>query len=216
MAKQVAHELRNPLTPMSLMIQNFKRKFNPNDEDIVEKVNSLSDSLIQQIEVISSISNSFSDFAKLPNRKDKLIDLVEETKNVILIFDEKINFKTSHQQINYLIDEVYFNRILTNLLKNAIQSIDDNKIVSISVNLFKNTDFIELIVEDNGSGIPEEIQSQVFFPKFTTKTSGMGLGLSMVKKIVEEYNATITFETKINVGTKFIIKFPLQSVLNVN
>ncbi|MCB9202242.1 MAG: GHKL domain-containing protein [Flavobacteriales bacterium] len=208
MAKQVAHEVRNPLTPMSLMVQDFRRKFDSNDPDIKQKVDNLCSSLTQQIEVISSISNSFSDFAKLPDRDDKMIDLIEETKNIIRVFGEDILFTSSNDEIFYLIDEVYYNRVITNLLKNAFQAVEEGVEAIVLVDIQGIGKEVVIRVKDNGCGISKELLTRIFEPKFTTKSSGMGLGLPMVNKIIQEYGGSIICKSKVGEGSEFVIELP--------
>lgn len=210
MAKQVAHEIKNPLTPMRLTVQSFQRKFDPSAEDIHTKVNEYSNTLIQQIDTMSSIASAFSNFAKMPAQQKEQLNVVHVVKLALDIFNEGyINFEPETEEIIANFDRTQLIRVVTNLVKNGIQAIpketDNPKIL---VKVFTNGSDVNITVEDNGSGITDENKPKVFEPKFTTKTSGMGLGLAMVKNIVETYDGSITFTSKYGEGTIFTVAFP--------
>ena len=208
-ARQVAHEIKNPLTPMKLMIQSYMRKFQSNDQDLVDRTYRTSEILMQQIETIESIADAFSDFAKMPSRKDDIIDLVDIVNNTLEIFPiEHISFTFSKPVMYMMFDKQYLNRIITNLVKNAFQAVPNNRKPNISVDLSLDKGSLFITVEDNGVGISEEAKKDIFKPRFTTKSSGSGIGLSMVKKIVEDYDGIIRFDSNENLGTKFIIQLP--------
>ena len=209
MAKQVAHEIKNPLTPMRLTVQSFERKFNPEDENIREKLAEYSKTLIQQIDVMSSIASAFSDFAKMPSQKKEKIDVVKVVKLALEIFGEKyISYLPKEKQIFANLDKTQLIRIVTNLVKNAIQAIDKEEKPLIEVKVFSEKDSVKIIVSDNGKGIEEDVKALIFEPKFTTKSSGMGLGLPMIKNIIEAYEGTISFTSKIGFGTVFTVILP--------
>ncbi len=208
-AKQVAHEVKNPLTPMRLMLQNYMRKFDVNDPNLEEKTMRTTNILLQQIDTISAIAEAFSDFAKMPSRKDAKIDVVDVIKNALYVFPlEFIEFNYSPNIIMMTFDKQYLNRIITNITKNAFQSIPKSRIAKVKVDVFLVDGFLHITIQDNGNGIPIESQDSIFVPKFTTKNSGMGIGLPMVKKIIDDYDGTIRFETEIFVGTTFYILIP--------
>jgi len=210
MAKQVAHEIKNPLTPMKLSVQNFKLKFNPNDPKIQDKMEDFSDTLVQQIDVLSSISTAFSHFAELPAQKNENIDIISTTKLALEIFNEQnIIFQSKLGSLNVKIDRTNLIRVITNLVKNAIQAtenIKDSKII-VSVKKLRNKAIIE--IEDNGDGIPRKNRDKIFEPKFTTKSKGMGLGLSIIKNLVTNYNGKIDFVSKKG-KTIFKIELPIH------
>ena len=209
MAKQVANEIKNPLTPMRLTVQSFERKFNPEDENIREKLAEYSKTLIQQIDVMSSIAYAFSDFAKMPSQKKEKIDVVKVVKLALEIFGEKyINYLPKEKEIFANLDKTQLIRIVTNLVKNAIQAIDKEEKPLIEVKVFSEKDSVKIIVSDNGKGIEEDVKALIFEPKFTTKSSGMGLGLPMIKNIIEAYEGTISFTSKIGFGTVFTVILP--------
>ena len=209
MAKQVAHEVKNPLTPMKLMMQNFERKFDPNDPNVTAKVKNLSEVVICQIDVISRVASAFSEFAQLPQKNDEEISLNKEVKNVLMIFsDENIFVHANHDNIMMKIDKDYMARIITNLVTNASQAKADDRKSVINVDLEKIEKRIRITVQDNGVGISEDKISKIFDPNFTSKNSGMGIGLTMVKRMVEDYNGTITVVSEPDKGATFTISMP--------
>lgn len=209
MAKQVAHEIKNPLTPMRLTIQSFQRKFNPEDEDIHQKIDEYSKTLIQQIDTMSAIAEAFSNFAKMPAQKNETLNIVEVIRLALDIFNEGyIDFTTEKEEIIANFDRTQLIRVVTNLVKNAIQASASNEKPDIKVTVNDIGNSVKIIVSDNGIGIKRENKAKIFEPKFTTKTSGMGLGLGMVKNIVETYNGSITFTSEEDKGTIFTITLP--------
>ena len=209
MAKQVAHEIKNPLTPMRLTIQSFQRKFNPEDEDIHQKIDEYSKTLIQQIDTMSAIAEAFSNFAKMPAQKNETLNIVEVIRLALDIFNEGyIDFTTEKEEIIANFDRTQLIRVVTNLVKNAIQASASNEKPDIKVTVNDIGNSVKIIVSDNGIGIKPENKAKIFEPKFTTKTSGMGLGLGMVKNIVETYNGSITFTSEEDKGTIFTITLP--------
>lgn len=211
MAKQVAHEIKNPLTPMRLSVQSFERKFDPQDPDIIKKVQEYSKTLIQQIDTMSSIASAFSNFAKMPAQQNEMLNVVEVVKIVLDIFTEDyISFQAEEEEIIAKFDRTQLIRVVTNLVKNATQAIPDDKHPRVEVSVFSQEQWVVITVKDNGIGISEENKYKIFEPKFTTKSSGMGLGLAMVKNIVETYQGNITFTSQLGVGTTFKVSFPKE------
>jgi len=212
MAKQVAHEIKNPLTPMRLSVQSFQRKFNPEDENIHQKVNEYSNTLIEQIDTMSSIASAFSNFAKMPAQKKEVLNVAHIVKLALDIFNEHyITFYPEDEEIIAKFDRTQLIRVVTNLVKNGIQAIPEDSInPKIEVRVFSKGDMVNITVEDNGAGISDINKPKVFEPKFTTKTSGMGLGLAMVKNIVETYDGSITFTSQEGIGTTFTVTFPKE------
>ena len=209
MAKQVAHEIKNPLTPMRLSVQSFQRNFDKNDPDIQHKVDEYSNTLINQIDTMSSIASAFSNFAKMPAQQNETLNVPKIVKLALDIFNEKyIEFKCEKEEILAKFDRTQLIRVITNLVKNATQALKDIENPHILVMVEEEEETVCVSISDNGSGISEENKSKVFEPKFTTKSSGMGLGLAMVKNIVETYNGSISFVSKQNKGTIFNVRFP--------
>ena len=211
MAKQVAHEIKNPLTPMRLTVQSFQRKFDSDDPNIDSKIEEYSNTLIQQIDTMSNIASAFSSYADMPAQQNETLNVVKITKLALDIFNENhIYFFAKEKQIIATLDRTQLIRIITNLVKNSLYAIEQRKPETplVEVSVFTQEDAICITVSDNGVGISEEHKSKVFEPKFTTKTSGMGLGLAMVKNIVETYHGKISFTSEENKGTVFTVRFP--------
>jgi nitrogen fixation/metabolism regulation signal transduction histidine kinase len=211
MAKQVAHEIKNPLTPMRLTVQSFERKFNPDDENIKEKLAEYSQTLIQQIDVMSSIASAFSDFAKMPSQKRERINVVSVVKLALDIFNEDyISYLPSEDEIYANLDKTQLIRIVNNLVKNATQAADKEENPLIEVKVISDAKNVTILVSDNGKGIPDDVKDLIFEPKFTTKTSGMGLGLGMIKNIIEAYDGSISFTSRVGEGTVFTVILPKE------
>jgi len=209
MAKQVAHEIKNPLTPMRLTVQSFQRKFDAKDPNIRDKINEFSKTMIQQIDTMSSIASAFSNFAKMPTQKREELNVVEVVKHALDIFTEDyISYFPQQEKIVAELDKTQLIRVVTNLVKNATHALADVENRKIEVTVEEDVHDVRIVVADNGKGISDEDKVKIFEPKFTTKSSGMGLGLPMVKNIVEAYNGTIGFTTKLNKGTVFNIVLP--------
>lgn len=213
MAKQVAHEIKNPLTPMRLTVQSFQRKFDPQRPDIVQKLDEYSKTLIQQIDTMSSVASAFSSFASMPAQQNETLNVVKIVQLALEIFNEP--YITYHADEPYIItrmDRTQLIRIITNLVKNATQAISPEKTDPlVEVRVYREGDMAKISVKDNGKGVSMENKSRIFEPKFTTKTSGMGLGLGIIKNIVENYHGTITFESQVGVGTEFLVTLPITT-----
>lgn len=211
MAKQVAHEIKNPLTPMRLTVQSFQRKFDPNATDLKQKLSDYTKTLIQQIDTMSSVASAFSNFASMPAQQNETLNVVEVVNFSLDIFNEDyIKFESDAEEIITIMDRTQLVRIITNLVKNAIQSLPENQIEkSILVAVHRLENRVNITVKDNGIGIEAENSTRIFEPKFTTKSSGMGLGLGIIKNIIENYKGTITFESKLDTGTTFTVSLPI-------
>jgi nitrogen fixation/metabolism regulation signal transduction histidine kinase len=211
MAKQVAHEIKNPLTPMRLTVQSFQRKFDTNDPELKQKLNDYSKTLIQQIDTMSSVASAFSNFASMPAQQNETLNVVNIVEMTLDIFNEDyIVFESDEKSIISKMDRAQLIRIITNLVKNAIQSIPENQVEkSVLVSVKKQDNNVLILVKDNGIGIEPDNIDRIFEPKFTTKNSGMGLGLGIIKNIIENYKGTITFETEFGKGATFIVSLPI-------
>jgi len=211
MAKQVAHEIKNPLTPMRLTVQSFQRRFNPEDANIKQKLNDFSESLIQQIDTMSSVASAFSNFASMPAQQNEVLNVVEVVELTLDIFNEDyIVFESQEKEIISKMDRTQLIRVITNLVKNATQAIpkeQKNKLVLVTIKKIANE--VVITIKDNGSGVEKHNFNNIFEPKFTTKSSGMGLGLGIIKNIIENYKGTITFETEFGKGTTFTVTLPI-------
>ncbi|MBM3160049.1 MAG: HAMP domain-containing histidine kinase [Bacteroidetes bacterium] len=214
MAQQVAHEIKNPLTPMKLSIQQLMRVYDPNKPDMTDRVKQMMGSLIEQIDGLSRIANEFSNFAKMTLPLREKNDIVVIIQNCISVFhvETNINFEffTYSPKIEVSIDKGQWIQVMNNLLNNAIQATVGTENAKISVRLTLNEKKLIIEVEDNGMGIKDEIKGRIFAPHFTTKSTGSGIGLSVVKQIVEFHQAEIEFQSKLGVGTIFRITLPLN------
>ena len=214
MAKQIAHEIKNPLTPMKLSIQHLLRSWEKNDTNFDEKLAKVSKTLIDQIDTLSSIATEFSIFAQMPKATERKINLITKIESIVQLFRNNENFEIETEFNN--LAEIYINadkeqisRVFINLIKNATQAIPDGLAGKIKVEIKSDNNFVCTSITDNGTGIPIEIQNKLFIPSFTTKGSGSGLGLAIVKNIITNANGKIWFETLPGKGTTFFVEFPL-------
>jgi two-component system, NtrC family, nitrogen regulation sensor histidine kinase NtrY len=210
MAKQVAHEIKNPLTPMKLSIQHFEMTADPSSADFKDRLKGMSRNLVEQIDVLSNIASEFSSFAKLPDAKMEEIDLIKTLETTSSLYQNEIDieFNIGIENIPLKADKDQLTRVFNNLIKNAIQACDNDGKLTISID---KLDFdqgkVVVTFKDNGHGIDDETSKKIFVPNFTTKNSGSGLGLAMVKSILEQMGASIAFESEVGVGTTFKIEF---------
>ncbi len=214
MAKQIAHEINNPLTPMKLSIQHLKRAYDNKSERFDEYMEKISRSLVEQIDTLSSIATEFSNFAKMPAAQNQQIDLIAKINNVVPLFAVDENKRAFHTDFHGLTtasiyaDKEQISRVFINLIKNALQAIPKDRQAEIYIDVLKINRILWVRIKDNGMGIPDEMQEKIFRPNFTTKSSGMGMGLAIVRNIIESAGGTINFKTKQGVGTTFIISLP--------
>ncbi len=209
MAKQVAHEIKNPLTPMRLTVQSFQKNSGFKSEDEKLKLNDFCEVLIEQIDTMSNVATSFSDFATLPKTQLEKTDIVEATKKVVEIFEQNnITLETSNENIFVKLDKEQWIRVMTNLIKNSIQSIPHDRESNIQVKIIESTKKVKIIVSDNGLGVSNKNREKIFEPKFTTKSDGMGLGLGIVRSIINSHRGKISYKSKNNKGTDFTISLP--------
>ena len=214
MAKQIAHEIKNPLTPMKLNIQLLKKSWDDKTPDWESRFEKFSKIMIEQIDSLSKIASEFSDFAKMPKANNEIIDIVSIIENTVVLYQENkqtINFiNHENSQCFIFADRTQILRVFNNLVKNAVQAISDNESGKIDINISKENDNFIIKISDNGIGILDEQKEKIFSPNFTTKTGGMGLGLAMVKSIVESYKGKIWFESKRGEGTTFFVTLPVS------
>jgi two-component system, NtrC family, nitrogen regulation sensor histidine kinase NtrY len=212
MARQVAHEIKNPLTPMKLSIQYLQKAILNGSPDVKELTSNMALTLIEQIDQLSKIASDFSQFANIGNAKMEKIDLREVVESVTRLYathpELEINFTPSLGVAPVMADRVQMNRLLTNLLQNAVEAGNDRR-VHVTIAIEQQEDKILLSVQDDAGGIPESMQVNIFTPNFTTKSSGTGLGLAICKGIVEKANGTIWFETTEGGGTSFFVSLPM-------
>ncbi len=215
MAKQIAHEINNPLTPMKLNVQHLYRAWVDKNERFDEYIERISRTLIDEIDNLSAIATEFSNFAKMPTASNQEIELITKINNAVNLFtNDNVEFIINYNKINKLYiyaDKEQISRVFINLFNNAIQSVEKGIKPVIKIELNAVEGFVTVKVSDNGKGIPKEIQEKLFMPNFTTKSSGMGLGLAIVKNIVDTAGGSISYETDGRKGTAFIITLPVYS-----
>jgi len=220
MARQVAHEIKNPLTPMKLSIQYLQKAIDNNSANVKEMASSVARTLVEQIDHLSKIASDFAQFANIGNPKKEVFDLHEMLYSLVSLYEttENLLFKwvPVHHKIHVFADKTQLNRLFTNLLQNALEACVNKTRRVISVSEEVKEDSIIVKVTDNGEGIPLEMQSKIFIPNFTTKSSGTGLGLAMSKTIVEQAKGKIWFETVEGEGTTFYVELPILRATQAN
>ncbi|MBN1158922.1 MAG: GHKL domain-containing protein [Bacteroidales bacterium] len=213
MAKQIAHEIKNPLTPMKLSVQHLQRTWKDNKENFDEYLEKFTKTLIEQIDNLSFIASEFSNFAKMPKASSTNISLVKAIRSALSLFSNTenvdIEFQPEKDDVRVYADQEQLARAFINLIKNAIQAIPENQKGRIEIKMEVKGSTAIVSIKDNGKGMSEEIQQKLFTHSFTTKSSGMGLGLSITKNIIESFQGNITFKTEVNVGTTFIVELPV-------
>jgi nitrogen fixation/metabolism regulation signal transduction histidine kinase len=213
MAKQIAHEIKNPLTPMKLNIQHLQRAVAEGKDD-PEMVERISATLIDQIDSLSAIAREFSDFAKMPRPKLTRINLVSKLNSLQQLFDSGDRAKIridlgTHQKVFVMADKEQLMRVFINLVKNGLQSIPEGREGLIRVGLETLKDHkVRITFADNGKGIPEEIRDKLFQPNFTTKSGGMGMGLAITHNIIRSFGGSIWYDTVLHQGTTFYVELP--------
>ena len=213
MAKQVAHEIKNPLTPMKLSVQHLQRTWKDHAPDMDLKMERLTKTIIEQINTLSNIATEFSNFAKMPKANLEKINVKELLVNTIALFHDSENLEINFDYVvlydaYVFADKEQLLRVFNNLIKNATQAIPEERKGKINVALKKEKNQFVISITDNGNGIDEAVLDKIFVPNFTTKTGGMGLGLAMVKNIVEAANGRIWFETTAGEGCTFCVSLP--------
>jgi signal transduction histidine kinase len=212
MARQIAHEIKNPLTPMKLSIQFLQKRLEDKSENWEEHFNQVSKTLIEQINTLSSIATAFSNFAKMPLAKNHEVNLVEILQHVISLFrNDDLDLKLYLNGIDdakIFVDKEQFVRVFVNLINNAIQSIPEDRPAKVVLEIEDDNRYYKASVIDNGTGISDDVKDKLFYPNFTTKSGGMGLGLAIVKNIVENARGKIWVESEEGVGSCFFIEIP--------
>lgn len=213
MARQVAHEIKNPLTPMKLSIQYLQKAIDNNSPNVKEMTSNVARTLVEQIDHLSKIASDFSQFANIGNPRKEVFDLHEVLQSLTALYTATdnldFNWKPVDQRIMLFADRTQLNRLFTNLLQNGLEAASDRERRKIGIEEKLEGDFIVVSISDNGSGIPEQTRDKIFTPNFTTKSSGTGLGLAMSKSIIENAAGEIWFETHEGLGTTFFVKIPL-------
>jgi two-component system nitrogen regulation sensor histidine kinase NtrY len=213
MARQVAHEIKNPLTPMKLSIQYLQKAVDSNSADAKNISQSVAKTLVEQIDYLSNIASDFSNFANIGNPRMEKVNLVESVQSVVDLFnmheDAHIAFNTTAQYAFVMADKTQLNRLFTNLIRNAMEAAPADETALVKLQVEVSEEKVVVAVTDNGQGIRPELQEKIFYPNFTTKTSGTGLGLAMCKSIVEQMKGEIWFITEQEKGSTFFVELPL-------
>ncbi|WP_158798675.1 HAMP domain-containing sensor histidine kinase [Pedobacter sp. L105] len=214
MAKQVAHEIKNPLTPLKLGVQLLEKSWKENDPNFALKFERFYKSFIEQIDSLATIASEFSNFAKMPDTKLEqllLIPIIEQSRDVFIHTKnaEIYIFNLTNREVLVLGDKDQLLRSFNNLMKNAIEAATMKDKCLIQIKITNDSDYVWVEVGDNGKGIDSDLQEKIFVPNFTTKSSGTGLGLAFVKQAVENAGGTVNFESAEATGTVFYLSFPL-------
>lgn len=213
MARQVAHEIKNPLTPMKLSVQHLRKAWDEKPDDFNLRLHRFTNIMIEQIDSLSAIATEFSDFAKMPLPYAEKLDLLEILNSVISLYigldNIRIILEPNQKSAIIMGDKKQLVRVFTNLLNNATQAISktENGLVRIAVQ--KKEDKFYVDIKDNGDGIPVEIAEKIFLPNFTTKSGGAGLGLAIVRGIIRSMGGDVTFVSG-KEGTIFTVSIPLH------
>lgn len=212
MAKQVAHEIKNPLTPLKLGLQLLDKSWRDKDPKFDQKFEKFSKSFVEQIESLSTIASEFSAFAKMPDTRMERLNIFDIISQAVSIFSQMDNIRIAYHApekpfyINADRDQLL--RCFNNLLKNAIEATSAKPDGFIEINQLITNKNILLTIKDNGNGIPEILREKIFEPNFTTKSSGTGLGLAFVKNSIENAGGKVWFDTVIGEGTTFYLSLP--------
>ena len=213
MARQVAHEIKNPLTPMKLSLQYLQKAIDNGNDNIPELTRQVANTLIEQIDQLARIASDFSQFANIQNAMFEKFELFSSIDSVVNLYkmDTSVQFVwTKPKDTCYVVaDKTQINRVLSNLIKNAIESGISQQTKEVTINCVVENKKVTISVTDNGEGIPDGLKDKIFEPNFTTKTSGTGLGLAICKSIVENVNGKIYFESNSNIKTTFYIQIPV-------
>ncbi|MGK9117264.1 ATP-binding protein [Olivibacter jilunii] len=214
MAKQVAHEIKNPLTPLKLGVQLLERSWKENDPNFDQKFKRFSKSFIEQIDSLSTIASEFSNFAKMPDTQLEDVDIIDTIEKIIPIYNNTaaVEISFSNQAEGSVMvrgDKDQLRRSFSNLIKNAIEAKAGRGKCLIHISVKRNKSLLIIAIKDNGNGIDEQVRDRIFQPNFTTKSSGTGLGLAFVKQTVESMKGSISYSTEIGKGTTFFIEIPL-------
>ena len=211
-AKQIAHEIKNPLTPMKLNVQYLEKAFKDSDPDFAQKIKSVGESLISQIDALNNVAEMFSDFARSSKYENQKTDLIRVIKSATLLFNKQDNLSII---VEYDENETFMVkgfekdilRAINNIINNAAQATAEEGSGIITIAMSKRVNFTEVSIHDNGKGIAANLKAKIFQPYFTTKSSGTGLGLAIVKNIINEIGGEVGFDSDPNNGTTFHIKF---------
>ncbi len=213
MSKQVAHEIKNPLTPMKLSLQHLEFSIQAKRPNIEELTRKMCHTLMAQVENLKQIADEFSNFGSLPKTNNEKVILNDIVETIHDLFrkrgDMEIKLIEPIDDIGAYADKNHLLRVLNNLVKNSIQAIPSDRKGIIELKLWKEENKAIIRVRDNGIGIPSEMQSKIFKPKFTTKSSGSGLGLAIAANMIDSIGGTLYFESTEGKGSDFFVELPL-------
>ena len=209
MAKQVAHEIKNPLTPMKLSIQHLRQAFRDGREDVSEILDHVTRTIVDQIDTLGRIASQFADFARMPERRAEDVDVLEVVQEAAKLFSEvdgvRIDFEAPQSLIVHA-DREELRRAFINVLRNAVQAMNEDGVLTIRTRA--DDAFTTIIITDSGPGIPRDILPKLFQPNFSTKSEGMGLGLAIVKKTVDDLGGRVEVKSEVGKGTSVLITLP--------
>ncbi len=212
MAKQVAHEIKNPLTPIKLSIQHLVQAYKQGAKDFGDILQRVSQTVVEQIEVLTRIASEFSNFARMPERHFERVDLVQLLMESINLFKEvkDVSFRTnlSENPSFVIADKDELRRVFINIIRNSIQAMEKGGTIGVDLTMDRHACTIR--ISDTGSGIPENLREKVFQPNFSTKTDGTGLGLAIAQKVIEDLDGTISLHSKVGEGTTIEMIIPLR------
>lgn len=215
MARQVAHEIKNPLTPMKLSIQYLKQSIDSNAPNVQELSNRVTQTLVDQIDQLSRIAGDFSQFANIGNSNPELVAVDAAIEATLQLYRTnqklQINLHTAEVGLQVMIDKLQLNRLLTNLLQNVVEAGEQQDTVKIDITVQQEGEWVLIIIVDNCGGIPESLRQRIFTPNFTTKTSGTGLGLAICRGIAEQAGGTIFLQHSDANGSVFQLQLPLAN-----
>jgi signal transduction histidine kinase len=213
MARQVAHEIKNPLTPMKLSIQYLQKAIYNNAPNVKELSSNVAQTLVEQIDHLSRIASEFSQFANIGNARNEVFDMNKLLNSLVYLHDVQervtVQWEPGEEPLFVDADKTQINRLFTNLLQNAIEAIPEEENGLVTVREKRNAHNVTISITDSGLGIPKAMLINIFTPNFTTKTSGTGLGLAICKGIVEQSRGSIWFDTEEGKGTTFYVELPL-------
>lgn len=212
MARQVAHEIKNPLTPMKLSVQYLLRIWDAHRDNFEPMLKKTSQTLIEQIDQLAAVASQFSGVAKMKQAEPERMDLATRLSSICALFarseESNLTYEGPADGIFIMADTDLITSVFNNLIKNAQQSARDGRTVDIAVRLTADAHSAKVTVTDNGDGIDDNVRDKIFRPNFTTKSTGMGLGLAITKTIVTNSGGTITFESEQGRGTTFSVMLP--------
>ena len=209
MAKQVAHEIKNPLTPMKLTLQQLEQS----DDLSPGKIRKSVEVLLRQVEILNQIASSFSSFTSMPATKPQRVNLYTLIRNTVSLFqaqeDGEVIFKASGTSPEVLIDPTAFSRALSNMIINGLQARKEQEpVVTVTISVHSMPQLVKISIQDTGHGMTQEVMDKVFQPQFTTKHSGSGLGLALARQMVIQAGGKIWFESVLGQGTTFYVELP--------